>query len=132
MLYCRNDDERLNSLRRCGCRRCEEEYYNMRSNYERYVPSYSNKNYYLPIATTSAVLPAKISKESKMEEPKNIAIKILVDKLKTEQGNLASNEAQLKIYEGHAKTYRENKNKNQKDIKELAAALKKLGHKNDA
>ena len=67
-----------------------------------------------------------------MEEPKNIAIKLLVDKLKMEQSALASNESSLKTYETSAKQYREKKNKNLRDIKELAAALKKLGHKEQA
>lgn len=75
------------------------------------------------------VLVAEIPKESKMEEPKNIAIKILVDKLKAEQICLASTEASLKSYEDSAKRYQESKNKNLHAIKELAAALKKLGHK---
>lgn len=64
-----------------------------------------------------------------MEEPKNIAIKILVDKLKSEQSSLATNETSLKVHETNAKSYREVKNKNQHAIKELASALKKLGHK---
>lgn len=64
-----------------------------------------------------------------MEEPKNIAIKILVDKLKAEQGNLSSNATMLKSHEDNAKIWREKKTKNQKAIKELASALKKLGHK---
>lgn len=80
-----------------------------------------------PITTAPAITP----KEPKMEEPKNIAIKILVEKLKTEQSSLASNESQLKLYERYTKTYRDNKSKNQRAIKELAAALKKLGHKEE-
>ena len=67
-----------------------------------------------------------------MEEPKNIAVKILVDKLKGEQKSLASNETILKSYEASAKTCRMAKAKNLKDIKELVTALKKLGHKEEA
>lgn len=64
-----------------------------------------------------------------MEEPKNIAIKILVEKLKSEQTCLASNESSLKTYENSVKNYREAKGKNRRAIKDLAAALRKLGHK---
>lgn len=66
-----------------------------------------------------------------MEEPKNIAVKILVDKLKSEQSTLASVTSSLKMYETNAKNCRESKNKNLKAIKELGAALKKLGHKEE-
>jgi uncharacterized protein YlxW (UPF0749 family) len=78
-----------------------------------------------------AVLSAEVPKETKMEEPKNIAIKLLVEKLKSEQSNLASNESMLKSYETNAKSYRQKKSGNLCSIKELAAALKKLGHKAD-
>lgn len=131
MLSCRNYNEKWNDeLRRCGCRRCEEEYYNMRHWYERnYRNAYNYQSTLDMPAIAAPMLSVAIPKEPKMEEPKNIAIKILVEKLKAEQSSLAANEGQLKIYEGYAKTYRENKGKNQKAIKELAAALKKLGHK---
>lgn len=127
-MYCRNISYKLDELRRCGCRHCEEKYYHMRDGYER---TYRSRDYYLP--PTAMMQPALLTtitpKEPKMEEPKNIAIKILVDKLKTEQSSLASTETQLKLYETYVKTHRDHKNKNLRAIKELAAALKKLGHK---
>lgn len=126
MQYCRNLDETLSNLRRCGCRRCEEEYYHRRDG--RAIYDYSPSRIPLP-SIAAPMLSSEPQKETKMEEPKNIAIKILVEKLKSEQGSLASNEISLKSYEESAKRYRDGKSKNQHAIKELAAALKRLGHK---
>lgn len=127
MSHCRNFDEELNSLRRCGCPHCEEKYYHLRRNYR--AINYDYPRAMIMPSIAAPMLFAETSKEPKMEEPKNIAIKILVEKLKAEQGCLSSNETSLKSYEELAKRYREAKNKNQRAIKELASALKKLGHK---
>lgn len=130
-MSCRNIHYKLDELRRCGCRRCEEEYYYMRDGYERNfrISAFDYQRVAGMLATAAPMLLAETSKETKMEEPKNIAIKILVEKLKSEQSSLASTETQLKLYEAYVKTHREIKNKNLHAIKELAAALKKLGHK---
>ncbi len=133
-MNCRNLDERLYQLQRCGCRRCEQEYYRERGDYWRLRDcDYGNRQmvtYASSVPSIASILsyPPK-PPETKMEEPKNIAIKLLVDKLKSEQGSLASNVSSLKTYEDSAKRYREAKGKNLKAIKELATALKKLGHK---
>lgn len=130
-MSCRNLRYKLDELRRCGCRRCEEEYYHMRDGYERNfrVSAYDYQRAVVMPSITAHMFSAATPKELKMEEPKNIAIKILVDKLKAEQGNLSSNATMLKSHEDNAKIWREKKSKNQKAIKELAAALKKLVHK---
>jgi hypothetical protein len=130
MQYCRNTEQKMYELQRCGCRQCEREYYNLRDNmmrgdYERQMRYATGIPQSLLVPIINTILP----KEIKMEEPKNIAVKLLVDKLKSEQSSLASNESNLKSYEASAKQYREKKNTNLKAIKELATALKKLGHK---
>lgn len=136
-MSCRNIEEKLHELHRCGCRRCEEEYYHLRDRLydrDRYrvtpyiIPSELS---YRPNAVLKIAIDYLAAKEPKMEEPKNIAVRLLVDKLKSEQGVLASNSTSLASYEKHVKTYREAKNKNLRAIKELATALKKLGHKNE-
>jgi hypothetical protein len=128
MPYCRNYYEKLDILRRCGCSRCEAEFYHLRNGDEKDYRTLSYE-YSPPRMIASAILSTKVPKEPQMDEPKNIAIKILVDKLKAEQSSLASNTSTLKTYEDSAKTYHKKKSQNQHAIKDLAAALKKLGHK---
>lgn len=134
-MSCRNYAERMDSLRRCGCRRCEAEYYDLRDRDDQgYYRRANLRDYrptYLQGPNPPSIIIQPIPKEPKMEEPKNVAIKILVDRLKSEQSSLASTETQLKLYETYVKTHRESKNKNQRAIKELATALKKLGHKDE-
>lgn len=62
-------------------------------------------------------------------EIKNIAVKLLVNKLKADQSNLSSAENMIASIKKTLKVYTDQKNTAQKNIKELAAALKKLGHK---
>jgi len=80
--------------------------------------------------SSPAQLTSKVEiKMEKVEEPKNIAVKILVDKLKAEQSALTSAKSSLETYKNYVKTYSDNKTKAEKNIKELSGALKKLGHK---
>ncbi len=132
---CYNMSRRLDELRRCGCRACEEEYYEMRRREERRYydapPKFLTAGF---IETRNPILATAVDykKETKVEEPKNIAVKMLVDKLKVEQSALKGHQEVLTNYAKTVKEYNTKKLAAQKNIKELAAALKKLGHKETA
>lgn len=118
---------------RCGCKSCQIELGKLEQKLDArngYINSINNppiSNYY------AKAIGVDYSKKEmlKVEEPKNIAVKILVDKLNAEQISLDRNLAQLNIHENTVKTFRETTVKNLKNIKELAAALKKLGYKKE-
>lgn len=134
---CYANSRRMDELRRCGCSRCREEYYQLeRDNY------YQSRNYYrphiddykMPLIYTEPKEETKV--ETKIEEPKNYAVKKLVDELKQQQNSLTSTKAAIDSSKGMRKTYDEEikkKNKTKSEIetkiKELSVALRKLGHK---
>lgn len=64
------------------------------------------------------------------EKPiENVAIKLLAEKLKAVTGLRVSTQNSLSSYEGYVTQYEAQIAKHDKEIKELTAALKKLGHK---
>lgn len=78
------------------------------------------------------------TKEAKpvINEPKNYAVKLLVDQLKAQQSNLTAKKTNIDIQKqliknanDLIKTYNEGKLEIESKIKELSVALKKLGHK---
>lgn len=133
-MSCRSIQYKMDDLRRCGCGRCRDEYYRLeRDMYDRRYyepPRITGMDYGSAVAKVTAQLTSKVEiKMEKVEEPKNIAVKILVDKLKAEQSTLTSAKSSLETYKTYIKTYSDNKTKAEKNIKELSGALKKLGHK---
>ncbi len=131
-MHCRATEEEMRSLQRCGCNQCYDKYQRLVHDIERE----RYRDYYAPIQMPALKLTDySTTKETpKMEtvaapEPKNIAVKILVDKLKVKQISLNSNKATLDSYKAYVKQYNAKKLADEKDIRELSAALKKLGHK---
>lgn len=131
-MSCRNTEYKMRELRNCGCGQCYDEYRRLEDRYYRrermnyYEPLRIEQQFIHPVTVKTT---AGLIKMEKVEEPKNIAVKILVDKLKVEQSTLTSAKSSLETYKGYVKTYTDNKTKAEKNIKELSRALKKLGHK---
>lgn len=136
--HCRNTEEEMRSLRRCGCSSCYHRYRELEDGYNR---SRAYRDYQIPNLTVPLSIGVDAAKEEKkmttvVEEPKNCAVKTLVDKLKTEQSTLASqnssiesNKKLVKTYSDYVKDHKKKKADTETKIKELGAALKKLGHK---
>lgn len=127
-----NDRERLEKelgyLANCGCENCKCRYYKLREeligyNYIPYHPPALTREVIYSLMTTGQ------QEKPKVEEPKNIAVALLVKKLKVEQEQLANYQASINKVKAELKGHTDNKNKNLKNIKELSDALKKLGHK---
>lgn len=123
----------MHELKRCGCNQCREKYYHFERDYYRY------RDYYTPIVVMPTMIGTDQAKETKMEkieEPKNYAVKLLVDQLKAQQTSLTSkktaieqDKAEIKRHQGNLKTKNTEKLAIENKIKELSVALKKLGHK---
>lgn len=140
-MSCYNDKLRLDQLRRCGCGKCYNEYNQLKYRLDREYyykdisPIYmgepsSNKN--TNLATTRDYpmsIGVDLPSPLKIEEPKNIAVKLLVDKFKAEQSKLTSAEASIASYKIILDNHNKSKSEAQKNLKELGLALKKLGHK---
>lgn len=137
-MRCRNDREfeyRMRELKNCGCNRCRDEYYRLKHDYHR-ERDYSRNYYVNPSIAITQKVELKMTETKPVEEPKNVAVKTLVDKLKVEQAALGSAKttidsykAQIKTFSGYVKTYNDKKIGAEKNIRELSVALKKLGHK---
>jgi hypothetical protein len=129
MRDCYNIENQMRELRRCGCDRCREQYDRLaRERYYRDHPMY-----YIP-----QQLIFNEEKENPVEnnEPKNYAVKLLVDQLKAQQGYLTSEKNKIESQKQAIKNanefikgYSKTKTGIEAKIKELSGALKKLGHK---
>jgi len=133
---CRNIQEKLYELKRCGCNDCYREYDNIMRNRERSRYYDIDPPRFAAIPSGYQAVPNKLLatavdfvKEKPVEDIKNVAVKLLVDKLKVEQKALSGHQEVLANYAKTIKEYNTKKLAAQKNIKELAAALKKLGHK---
>lgn len=123
-------DREMRHLRNCGCRACytrykelEQAYYRRQHHYSYIgVDMASEKDMTIMLANPPATV-------TKTEEPKNIAVKLLVDKLKVEQEDLKKHNTNIEYHTKQLKQHRINKSTTDKNLKELGAALKKLGHK---
>lgn len=133
-MHCRNSEDKMRELRRCGCNQCLDEYRRLEYRY------YRERDYYsMPRASAGPIMIATkevTPVETKIEEPKNYAVKKLVDELKSQQNSLTSKKAgidsdknMIKTYQGMLKTKNSEKLAIENKIKELSVALKKLGHK---
>lgn len=139
---CRNFEDRLRELKHCGCPRCRDEYHRLERNYHergrQYYDDYNRPSRalsYNPLYLT-ADFAASQTKETKVEEPKNYALKLLVDQLKSQQielgaknNNILADKTVIKTYQASLKVKNTEKLAIENKIKELAGALKKLGHK---
>jgi len=95
---------------------------------------FTERLYVEPPSTKNAVLSTAVDysiKEKKVEKPKNIAHEILIDRFKAEQAKLKSAEVSIASTKSTLAIYNKNKVEAQKNLKELGAALKKLGHKEE-
>lgn len=147
-MSCRNFEEEMRTLQRCGCPQCRDRYYRMERDYHdrgrRYYDEYNRAPSVLNYKPASymAIDFAVSEKEIKMEaktdplEPKNYAVKLLVDQLKAQQTELKTKSNSIEADKKVVKMYQDSlKKKNveklavENKIKELALALKKLGHK---
>lgn len=122
-MECYQDERRIQELRRCGCKKCHREYDELMYRYR-----YRQNSYY--------DAPPMINKEPKTPkvetiEPKDIAVKLILDRFKAEQGKLAVAEASIRSFKATLATQNKTKSDAQKVLKELGAALKKLGHKEE-
>lgn len=137
---CRNFSDRMRELQRCGCPRCRDEFEDEYGRGRYYYDDYNRPSRALTYAAapyiTSDFGTKEIKVEPKIEEPKNYAVKLLVDQLKAQQGGLASknaaitnDKAMIKTYQASLKVKNDEKLGIENKIKELAGALKKLGHK---
>ncbi len=136
-MSCYHREREMEELRRCGCNECREKYYHMERDYYR---DRSRRDYYqMPSVLTPRITAVDYTKEIKVtpiEEPKNYAVKLLVDQLKAQQINLDgkksaidSQKNQIKIIQTAMKNNNTEKLGIENKIKELSVALKKLGHK---
>lgn len=134
-MSCYNTERRLDELRRCGCPQCHREYdqilYSRRRDYyDRPIPRYD------PSITSigrEMILGIDMVKPSNVEiiEPKDLAIKLIFDRFKAEQVKLNSAEGSIKATKATLSNYNKSKSEAQKNLKELGAALKKLGYKEE-
>lgn len=137
MYHCRATERKLDDLKRCGFNRCYEEYHHL-EHYHR-DRDYSTRNYYIPPNTylpVMAKMETEMTETKPVEEPKNYAHKLLVEQLKAQQNalnskntSIESDKNTIKSYNGYLKTKKVEKLTIETKIKELSAALKKLGHK---
>lgn len=141
-MHCPTDiREEMRHLQRCGCNRCYDKYKSLQYEYDR---SERYAYYSSPIQAPMLKLSdyqIPITEEKKMNipaiaEPKNYAVKLLVDQLKAQQGSLTlkknsidSDKSMIKVYQNYLKTKNTEKLTLENKIKELSVALKKLGHK---
>lgn len=139
-MSCRYTELEMHELQRCGCNICREKYYHMERDYYRgrsYDDYNRPGNYYNPLPMIAAAdYNKKEIKVTPIEEPKNYAVKLLVDQLKAQQINLTgkksaieSQKSQIKIIQTAMKGNNTEKLAIENKIKELSTALKKLGHK---
>ena len=133
-MSCRNMEKELYKLRRCGCDRCRSQHQQMYRNAKE--RSLENIGQYMTVPQDIGIDLAKVTDympdkptQLKAEEPKNIAIKLLVDKLKAEQLELAATQKLADDYKSKLNVQLASKKSHLKTIKELSDALKKLGHK---
>ena len=130
-MNCYNTAKRVEELQRCGCPQCRREYYELTRMSRDY---FTERLYVEPPSTKNAVLSTAVDysiKEKKVEKPKNIAHEILIDRFKAEQAKLKSAEVSIASTKSTLAIYNKNKVEAQKNLKELGAALKKLGHKEE-
>lgn len=140
---CHYTEREMQELRRCGCNQCRERYYHlereMYHNGRYYEDDYNRPSRALTYAAAPYITGDFATKEAKVtpiEEPKNYAVKLLVDQLKAQQISLtnknvaiANDKNMIKIYQASLKIKNGEKLAIENKIKELAGALKKLGHK---
>jgi hypothetical protein len=134
MRDCYNIENQMRELRRCGCDRCREQYDRL-ARERRY---YDHPLYYIPKALITEQVSINEEKEKPVEnnEPKNYAVKLLVDQLKAQQSYLTSEKNKIESQKQAIKNanefikgYVKTKTGIEAKIKELSGALKKLGHK---
>lgn len=133
-MLCRNSEHRMKELRSCGCNQCYREFRELEERYYRYKhygpPRFLGVDLGSQDKSVAVVTNVIIKEKLKMiEEPKNIAVKLLVDKLKTEQATLSGAKSNVELYKNYVKIHTATKTKAENNIKELSGALKKLGHK---
>lgn len=113
-------EEELNLYRKCGCISCRQLY---EVKYKEYKGD-------IPVIKYPTMIGMDMSSEqNKIEEPKNIAHKLLVDKLKIEQSDLLKINSAIDAHSSKLKEWNKQKTTRNKSIKELSDALKKLGYK---
>lgn len=127
-------NRRMEELKRCGCTQCRDEYYRLER--QNYYDDYRLAKPIMMAVDWAGNEPKKETLKMTIEEPKNYAVKLLVDQLKAQQTGLASkkvaienDKAYIKSYQAAMKIKNTEKLAIETKIKELSTALKKLGHK---
>lgn len=126
---------RIDELRRCGCRRCYEEYRQLTDNY--YPPRYYDQASISPPTLITALTTEKPmttpgtdnGNAMQVSKIKNPAIKLLTDRLNIVEATRKSNADLVTTYKGYIATYGAKVADSDEEAAALRKALKRLGRK---
>jgi len=129
-MSCRNIDEKLYELRKCGCNRCRNEYEDIMSDrrYRQSRPLTYIPDGYIERQNTMLATAVDFIKETKVDHP-NSAINVLLNKRLVETQQHDNYDTNVKAAQATLDSHTANRDRLAKSLKELNAALKKLGYK---